>query len=135
MPYVERNENGVVVGLYANFQEGYAEEWLEDDDPEVLAFLNPPLTPQTCPLSPDQFYTMLENEGKLDAFIAAIETVTPISKKLTCRNQFNNAAEFTWDMTLVTLVMPKASIYGPEWEATLSPIWVNAYETLSPLAA
>lgn len=40
MPYVARRE-GAVVGLYANRQPGYAEEWLADDDAEVLAFRNP----------------------------------------------------------------------------------------------
>lgn len=41
MPYVERN-NGAVVGLYANKQPGYAEEWLADDAAEVVAFRSPP---------------------------------------------------------------------------------------------
>lgn len=41
MPYVER-EAGVVVGLNAHPIPVVAEEWLEDDDAEVLAFLNPP---------------------------------------------------------------------------------------------
>lgn len=41
MPYVQR-ENGAAVGLYACQQTGYAEEFLADDDPEVIAFLNPP---------------------------------------------------------------------------------------------
>jgi hypothetical protein len=40
MPYVERRE-GVVVGLYANAQPGYAEEFLADDDAEVIAFQTP----------------------------------------------------------------------------------------------
>lgn len=40
MPYVQRRE-GVVVGLYANLQQGYAEEWLEADDPEVIAYQTP----------------------------------------------------------------------------------------------
>lgn len=43
MPYVERNNEGAVVGLYANLQTGYAEEFLPDEDPEVDAILNPPL--------------------------------------------------------------------------------------------
>lgn len=41
MPYVERR-NGVVVGLFANPQPGYAEEFLIDQDPEVEAIINPP---------------------------------------------------------------------------------------------
>ena len=41
MPYVERR-NGAVAGLYANPQPGYAEEFLADDHPEVVAFTRPP---------------------------------------------------------------------------------------------
>lgn len=45
MPYIERDEGGDIKGLYANSQPGYAEEWLEDNDPEVIAFLNPTTPP------------------------------------------------------------------------------------------
>jgi hypothetical protein len=41
MPYVQRNGDSAVCGTYANAQPGYAEEWLEDDDAEVLAYLAP----------------------------------------------------------------------------------------------
>jgi len=102
-------------------------EW-EAEGNVITPYTAPVLTPIITPLTPDQFYTMLENEGKLDPFIAAIETVTPTSKKLTCRNQFNNSTEFTWDMIVVNLVMPK--VYGVDWQTIVSPIWVNAYQTL-----
>jgi len=42
MPYVQRDGSNAVCGVYAQRQEGYAEEWLEPDDPEVVAYLNPP---------------------------------------------------------------------------------------------
>lgn len=42
MPYVSRDDNGNINGLYANLQPGFAEEYLPDDDPEVVAFFNPP---------------------------------------------------------------------------------------------
>jgi hypothetical protein len=42
MPYVSRDDSGNINGLYANPQPGYAEEFLPDDDPEVVAFINPP---------------------------------------------------------------------------------------------
>ncbi|AZL67953.1 phage tail assembly chaperone [Pseudomonas oryziphila] len=35
MPYVQRNEAGVIVGQFANRQQGYAEEWLADGSPEL----------------------------------------------------------------------------------------------------
>jgi hypothetical protein len=44
MPYVERDAGGLVKGVYANLQEGYAEEWLEDHATDVVAFLTPPIT-------------------------------------------------------------------------------------------
>ncbi|WCK77550.1 hypothetical protein [Agrobacterium fabrum] len=41
MPYVERN-NGVIVGIYAMPQEGYAEEWVEGADlvPSIADYEN-----------------------------------------------------------------------------------------------
>lgn len=35
MPYVQRNEAGVIIGQFANRQQGYAEEWLAEDSPEL----------------------------------------------------------------------------------------------------
>lgn len=40
MVFVQR-KNNKVVGVYALKQDGYAEEELDDDDTEVLEFLNP----------------------------------------------------------------------------------------------
>ena len=42
MPYVSRDSNGAINGMFANKQTGFAEEYLPDDDPQVVAFLNPP---------------------------------------------------------------------------------------------
>jgi hypothetical protein len=41
MVYVQRDEHGAIIGLYANPQSGCAEEEVADDDAEVLAFRNP----------------------------------------------------------------------------------------------
>ncbi|UXS23111.1 hypothetical protein [Agrobacterium tumefaciens] len=38
MPYIERN-NGRIVGVYAKKQQGYAEELVPDDDPDLVEFL------------------------------------------------------------------------------------------------
>ena len=38
MPYVQR-VGGVITGIYRNLQPGYAEEFLADNDAEVIAFL------------------------------------------------------------------------------------------------
>lgn len=100
--------NGTVYGKYWNGS-------------VIAAF---PVLPETTKLTTEQFYVMLEDDGKLDAFIDAIETVTPTSKKLTCRNQFNNSAEFSWTMTVVVTVMP--IVYGSGWQAAVGPLWVAA---------
>ena len=39
MPYVQRDDDGNINGIYANLQPGYAEEYLPDNNPEVLAFM------------------------------------------------------------------------------------------------
>lgn len=36
--YVWRDENGVIVGVFAALVEDIAEEWLEADDPELVQF-------------------------------------------------------------------------------------------------
>jgi hypothetical protein len=56
MPYVQR-ANGKIVGVYAQRQPGYAEEWLADDDAEVLAYLNPPPPP------PDNYKPMIRRRA------------------------------------------------------------------------
>lgn len=43
--WVERDETGGITGHYANWQEGFAEEEMADDDPELLMFDNPPGAP------------------------------------------------------------------------------------------
>jgi hypothetical protein len=50
MPYVER-EDGKVISIYANPQPGRAEEWLEDNDADVSAFINPSVVPQTVSMA------------------------------------------------------------------------------------
>lgn len=32
MPFVSRSDDGSIVGIFANLQPGYAEEWVEDSD-------------------------------------------------------------------------------------------------------
>lgn len=42
MPWVQRNEAAEVIGRFANLQPGYAEEWLDDDHPD-LAWVSLPV--------------------------------------------------------------------------------------------
>lgn len=38
MIYVQRDSDGVIIGIYSTFQEGYAEELLSEDSEEVVDF-------------------------------------------------------------------------------------------------
>lgn len=55
MPYVQRNSKGEITGVYAVAQSGYAEEFLPDQNGEVVAFRAPlPDAPKPEPLTPAQ---------------------------------------------------------------------------------
>lgn len=96
MPYVERQQ-GLVIALYANFQAGIAEEWLEDTDPEVIAFLNPPPPPYVLPVS--VFWTRMTDEEAED-FDGAMATASP----LRLRRAFNSATSMTSETELFLFV-------------------------------
>ena len=42
MPHVRRDVGGAIDGCFALLQPGFAEEWLDETNPEVVAFRNPP---------------------------------------------------------------------------------------------
>lgn len=90
----------------------------------VAEYVAPVILPQSRPLTPEQFYGWLDGLGKIDPFVAAIEQVEPVAKKLTCRNQFNNSTLFAWDMVLMTHVAPK--LWGDTWQVDLASSWVAA---------
>lgn len=71
MVYVTRGENKKIVAVYANLQEGYAEEELLDDDAEVIAFLTPKPQPRLVPkrVIIDRLYAA----GKLEVAKAALD--------------------------------------------------------------
>jgi hypothetical protein len=58
MPYIQRDLNGLIIGKYALLQEGYAEEYLDEDSAE--------LTTET----PEQIIARLE--GALDRHLDAV---------------------------------------------------------------
>lgn len=60
MVFVERKD-GKVVGVFANPQPEYAEEELADDDPEVVAFRNPPQPSQAIVLYPVDLWSRMTN--------------------------------------------------------------------------
>ncbi len=72
MVYVQR-ENGAIVGVYRNFQEGYAEEELADNDAEVVAFLNP--AQPIAPISRRQFF----QQAAVSGIITEIEALAAVT--------------------------------------------------------
>lgn len=71
MPYVERI-SGSVVGIYSHENSAFgAMEWLEDNDPEVVAFLTPSLIPTF--VTPAQAKIILFEESLLDTVEVLIE--------------------------------------------------------------
>ena len=69
--FVQRDNDGKIIGVYGPKQPGIAEEELSDDHPEVVAFLNPaPKIPQVVTMR--QARLALHAAGLLDAVNAAI---------------------------------------------------------------
>lgn len=87
MPYVQRHA-GKVVGLFEFPQPGYAEEFLNDSDPKVIAYRNPIVIQQTVtrfqaraallntPSLHDGFKNMLE---EVEAFMVS-DQVDPLAR-------------------------------------------------------
>lgn len=66
MPYIKR-KSGVIVGVFKRKQSGVAEDFLPDDDPEVIAFKNPPL-----PSNNKIYDETIKNQSLLKAFVMCI---------------------------------------------------------------
>lgn len=71
MPYVGRDGAGKINGRYTNLQQGYAEEWVEDDNAELMEYLNPPATPQQV-----RAETFRADTGRA-ALVNRLRTATP----------------------------------------------------------
>ncbi len=75
MVWVSRNNSGAINGVYANRQEGYAEEQLASDNAEVVSFLNPPPPVPTISKAQALLYLLMigKTEADVDAEIAKLE--------------------------------------------------------------
>ncbi|MDV4183258.1 hypothetical protein R1521_32680 [Rhizobium brockwellii] len=63
MPFVSRSDDGAIDSVFEQLQEGRAEEFLPDDDPDLFAFQNAP--PIVSSVSARQFRLMLRRSGLL----------------------------------------------------------------------
>lgn len=56
MPYIQRDKSNNIIGTFANLQPSYAEIWLDDNAPEILALSAPkPKTNAELLLESDQY--------------------------------------------------------------------------------
>jgi hypothetical protein len=81
MPFVQRRL-GIVCGCYAALQPSIAEEFLPDNAPEILAFLNP---------TPDPRTVLDEQEraaAKVDNALMALVNSTPAQLQTFAQNNF-----------------------------------------------
>lgn len=85
--YVSRDVNGAINGAFEQLQEGFAEEWLALDNPELYAFLNPPPPPYT--IGADVPWNRMTEE-EADDVQAGIDAATTKT-----RNMINKATSFT----------------------------------------
>ncbi|MBB4407105.1 hypothetical protein [Agrobacterium radiobacter] len=119
--YVQRVETGAIVGLYASFQEGFAEEFLEDDNPEVIAFLNPPEV--LLPITKRQLrLTLVRNGIALSTVEAAIASMPEGLPKEEAKIEWDDASTFNRNHPTLLLI---ASALGMT-EAQVDAMWREA---------
>ncbi|MBD9390117.1 hypothetical protein IB237_23230 [Agrobacterium sp. AGB01] len=117
--FVERTD-GAISALYANPQEGVTEV-LPDDDPEVLAFMNPPEPPP--PITKRQLrLTLVRNGIALDDVVSAIAAMPEGLAKAEAQIEWEDASYFT--RTHPTLLLIAAALQLSE--AQVDAMWLEA---------
>ena len=67
MPYVYRSTGGPITGLYSHPLKDLPEEFLPDDNPEVVSFRNPP-----PPILDEVYDNTLQNQQLLKALVLCL---------------------------------------------------------------
>lgn len=121
MPYVQRDEEGAVKGVFANPQEGYADEFLEDENSEVVAFLNPPVMPQ--PITRRQLrLTLVRNGISLIGVESAIAAMPEGLAKQEAQIEWADASTFNRDHPTLLLIASALGLTGEQIDA----MWADA---------
>lgn len=111
MPYVQRT-GGAISGVFANFQPGFAEEWLDDDHPEVVAYLSPP--DPIIVLYPVHLWSRMTNEE-----VVQVEAAMA-SQPIRVQNIFKYASSYRSDHELWPLLETMATgLFGAERAAEI----------------
>lgn len=119
--YVERSLEGVVIALYGNAQEDFATELLEDDDPEVIAFLNPPEV--LPPITKRQLrLTLVRNGISLETVEAAIGSMPEGLQKQEAQIEWADASTFNRNHPTLLLIAGALGLTEEQVDA----MWVEA---------
>lgn len=109
--FVQRDNDGKIIGVYGPKQPGIAEEELPNDHPEVLAYLNPPpKVPQVVTMR--QARLALHATGLLDAVNAAITQAGGASAI-----EWEYAQELRRDHPLIAALTPALGITSEQLDA------------------
>lgn len=120
MPYVERAD-GAITGAYAMLQSGYAEEFVADDNAELVAFLN--REPPAQPITRRQLrLTLVRNGISLTDVEAAIASMPDGLAKEEAQIEWADASTFS--RTHPTLLLIAAAL-GLD-EAQIDAMWAEA---------
>ena len=119
--FVERDTNGTVSGIYAVAQPGYAEEELEDDNPEVVVFLNPPEV--LSPITKRQLrLTLVRNGISLETVEAAIASMPEGLEKEEAKIEWADASTFNRNHPTLLLIAAALGLT----EAQVDAMWREA---------
>ncbi|MCZ7494131.1 hypothetical protein O8B39_06450 [Agrobacterium rhizogenes] len=120
MPYVERTD-GAITGVYAMLQAGYAEEFVADDNAELVAFLN--REPPAQPITRRQLrLTLVRNGISLTDVEAAIASMPDGLAKEEAQIEWADASTFS--RTHPTLLLIAAAL-GLD-VAQIDAMWAEA---------
>lgn len=87
MPYVSRDESETVNGLYAMLQPGHAEEFLADDDAEVMEFRNP--TPTAEQIAEQERKAEIKQDQSRAALLDKLQTASLANIETYVRGQID----------------------------------------------
>jgi hypothetical protein len=112
MPYVERRD-GKVTGLYANKQPGYAEEFLEEDHPELVAEAAAEAAAKAAAEALAVAERTVAEEVRKDAFVKTFLAMTPAEVETYINNNTASLAEtraLLKKMALMLLALSKRQL-------------------------
>ncbi|MGI8397810.1 hypothetical protein ACRYWZ_15665 [Agrobacterium deltaense] len=121
MVFVQRNPSGKIIGVYECKQDGYAEELLADDDPEVIAFLNP--EPEPEPITRRQLrLTLVRNGISLAGVEDAIASMPDGLEKEEAQIEWADAGTFNRNHKTLLLIAAALGLT----EAQIDAMWAEA---------